>query len=131
PGGDCCARGHDDIRNVWSQLDDHWNFRDFHDPASDLLAILRDLADGAAHAALAHTVRAAIVQLNTVSSSVLNAANNVMPSLRLGFHHCGNNHSTIGPGPFYLRNLPKIHLHGPIGNEFDVVYGQHSFIAVA
>src|SRR3982075_1535324 len=95
PGCDRRARGHDDVRNVWSQLYDHWNFRDVHDPTSNLFAIFRNLADGAAHAALAHTVWAAIVQLNAVSASVLNAVYRDVPGLPVAFHHCGNDRLTI------------------------------------
>ena len=48
--------------------------RDLRHPARDLLAIFRHLADGAAHAALAHAVRAAVVQLDAVRAGIFDLA---------------------------------------------------------
>ena len=48
------ARGDDNVGDVGRELDDDGNFGDFHDPAGDMLALLGDLANRAAHAALAH-----------------------------------------------------------------------------
>ncbi len=76
------ARGTDDIGDVGRELDDHGNARHLHHPARDLLAVFGNLADGAAHAALAHAVRAAIVQLDAVGAGIFDAGGRCRARLR-------------------------------------------------
>src|SRR5262249_26475644 len=60
------ARGIDDVCNVWSQFDDHWDCRGFHYPTDDLFGNFRALSDGRTHSALAHPMRATKIQLDAV-----------------------------------------------------------------
>ena len=103
---------------------------DFHHPARDLLAILGHLADGGAHAALAHAMRAAVVQLNAVRAGVFNAPHNLAPRLGLGLDHGGDDHGAIGPCALDLGNLAQVDFNGTVRDELDVVDGQHALTAV-
>src|SRR5208337_5654171 len=112
------------------ELDGHGNPGYFHDPTRNLFAVLRHLPDGAAHAALAHAVRTAVVQFDPVGAGILNAPNDVVPRFRLGLHHRGDEDGAIGPGAFHFRNLMKIHFQRAVGDQFDVVDGEHFLAAV-
>ena len=115
-GGYRSARGHHNIGNIRRELHDDGNFGDFHDPAGDLFAIFGNLANGAAHAAFTHAVRAAIVEFDAVRAGILNAANDVVPDFRFGFHHGGNDDGTIGPGALHFGNFAKIYFQRAVGN---------------
>ena len=67
------ARGHADVGDVGRELDDDGSARGFLHPLGDLLAVFGHLADGRAHAALAHAVRAAEVELEAVGAGVFGA----------------------------------------------------------
>ena len=103
--------------------------RHFHDPPRDLLAILGHLSHGSAHAALAHAMRASIVQLDTVSAGILDAADDVVPRFPLRLHHRGDDHRAVRPRPLHLGDLPQIDFERPIGDQLDVVDGEHLLIA--
>src|SRR5208283_6236720 len=119
-----------DIGDVGRELDDHRNPGYFHDPTRNLFAVLRHLTHSAAHAAFAHAVRAAIVQFDAVRAGVLNAANDVVPGFPLGLHHRGDDDGTIGPGALHLRNFTKIHFQRAVGDQLNVIDGQHFLAAV-
>jgi hypothetical protein len=61
----------EDVADVGRELDEHRRPRELLRPAGDLLEDLGLLADGRAHAALAHPVRAAEVELEAVGAGVL------------------------------------------------------------
>ena len=50
-----------------------------HDPFGDHLHVLGHLADGRAHAAFAHPVRAAEVELDPIGAGVVDAPDDVVP----------------------------------------------------
>ena len=79
-GGAC---GHADVGDVGRELDDDGRARLLLHPFGDLLAVLGHLADGRAHAALAHAVRAAEVELEAVGAGVLGALHDLVPRLAL------------------------------------------------
>ena len=60
-----------DVGDVGRQLDDHRHAGMLLAPARDHLDIFRHLADGRAHAALGHAVRAAEIELDAVGAGVL------------------------------------------------------------
>src|ERR1700761_3718105 len=74
-GGECVgagafggAGGHADVGDVGREFDDDGSARGFLHPFGDLLAVLGHLANGGAHASLAHAVRAAEVELEAVGA---------------------------------------------------------------
>ena len=89
-------------------------------------AVFRHLADGRAHAALAHAVRAAEVQLEAVGAGVFCALHDVMPGLALALHHQRGDHDVLRVAPLYLRDLPQVDLDGAVGDELDVVEAHHA-----
>src|SRR5208283_5836097 len=119
-----------DVGYVGRELHNHRDTCGLHHPACDLLTILRHLTDRAAHAALAHAVRAAVVQLDAIRPRIFDAPDNLSPRLGFGLNHRGNDHRAIGPGTLDLGNLAQIDIQGPVGNQFDVVDGQHPLAAV-
>ena len=60
-----------DVGDVGRQLDDDRHAGRRLAPARDHLDVFRHLADGRAHAALAHAVRAAEIELDAVAAGVL------------------------------------------------------------
>ena len=104
--------------------------RGFHHPARDLLAVFGHLADGGAHAALAHSMRAAVVQLDAVGAGVFDALDDLAPGFGFGFDHGGNDHRAIGPGALDFGDLAQIDFDGTVGDQLDVVDGQHALTAV-
>ena len=65
------AGGIADVGDVGRELDDHRHAGVLLAPARDHLDIFRHLADGGAHAALAHAVRAAEIQLDPIGAGLL------------------------------------------------------------
>ena len=59
------------VAHVGRELDHHRDRRDLLDPFRDHACIVGHLSDRRAHAALAHAVRAAEVQLDAVGAGVL------------------------------------------------------------
>src|ERR1019366_5917050 len=67
------ARHRADVGDVGGELDDHGRAGHFLDPLRDHAGIFGTLSDGAAHAALAHAVRTAEIQLEPVRAGVFGA----------------------------------------------------------
>ena len=123
-------RRYHNIRNIWREFHDHRNLCDFHHPTRDLLAILWNLANSAAHAALTHAVRTSVVQFDSIGAGILNAVNHVVPGLRLGLHHRRGNDSAVWPRAFYFGDFAKIYFQRTVGDQLNVVNGQHFLAAV-
>ena len=83
------------LRDVGRQLGQHRDARDFLDPRADHLGIFRDLPDGRSHSALAHAVRAAEIQLKAVHADILDALDDAVPCLALGFDHHRGDHGIV------------------------------------
>ena len=67
------AAGRQDVADVGRELDDHRHPAVLLAPARDHLDVFRHLADRRAHAALAHAVRTAEIELDAVGAGVLDA----------------------------------------------------------
>ena len=130
PRRDRSARRANDVGDIRRQFHDDRNPGRLYHPSCDLLAVLGHLANGRAHSAFAHSVRAAVVQFNAVRTCVFDPPNDVVPGFGLRFDHGRNNNSAIRPGTLHLRNLAQIDFEGPVGNQFDVVDCEHSLPAV-
>ena len=118
------------VGDVRRELHDDRNRCRLHHPARDLLAILRHLANGAAHAALAHAVRAAVVQFDAVRAGVFDALDDLPPRFGLRLDHGGDDDRAIGPGALDLGNFAQVDFNRPVGDQLDVVDGQHALAAV-
>src|ERR1019366_1496129 len=121
PGG---ARGVRHISDVGGELDDYWDCRGLHDPADDLLGHRRLLADRRAHAAFAHAVRAAEVQLDAVGASVGGALDELMPTLP-GIDHQRSNHGAVRPALLDFIDLAEVGFNRTVADKFDVVESDH------
>src|ERR1035441_1294512 len=73
------AGGHADVGDVGREFHQHRRARHFLDPPGDHAGILGDLADGRAHAALAHAVGAAEIQLQAIGAGVFGALDDCSP----------------------------------------------------
>ena len=77
----CAACGRlADVGDVGRELDDHRHAGVGLAPARDHLDIFGHLADGRAHAALGHAVRAAEIELDAVGAGVLDARQDRLPA---------------------------------------------------
>src|SRR6185437_1657328 len=77
--------------------------------------------DRRAHAALAHAVRAAKVQLDAVAFGFLDAGEDLLPTLLVARHHQRGDEGAVRPGALDLFDLLKIDFKVAVGDEFDVV----------
>ena len=110
----------EDVAGVRRELDEDGRLRELLRPARDLLEQLRLLADRRAHAALAHAVRAAEVQLEAVDAGVLAPLDEDLPVvLRLG--HQRRDDDVLRVALLDLADLAEVHLERAIGDELDVV----------
>ena len=124
------ASGHADVGDVGRELDDDGSARSFLHPFRDLLAVFRHLADRGAHAALAHAVRAAEVELEAVGAGVFRALHDVMPGLAFGFDHERGDDDVLRVAALYFFDLAKVDFDGAVADEFDVVEAHHLLAVV-
>ena len=114
------AGGVDDIGDVRRELHDHRSGGDLHDPAGDFLGDIGILANGRAHAAFAHAVGAAEIELESVGASVLAALDEVVPFLA-GIGHERGDDGVAGPAFFDLGDFAEVRFDRAVADEFDVV----------
>ena len=91
-----------------------------------MLRVLRHLADGAAHAALAHAVRAAEVQLQAIRARVFGSLHDLVPGFALRFHHQRRDHGVLRIALLHLGDLAQIHFERTVGDQLDVVQAHHA-----
>ena len=120
------ARGTADVGDVGRQLDDDRHARMRLAPARDHFDIFGHLADGRAHAALGHAVRAAEVQFDAVAFGLFDARENVPPGVFVARHHQRGDHRAVGPFALDLLDLLQIDLEVAVGDQFDVVEGDQA-----
>src|SRR5262249_51222602 len=89
-------------------------------PRGNALVDLGFLTNRRAHAALAHAVRTAEVELDTICPRVNGALDDVAPLL-LGFDHERNNEGVLRVLLFDVDDLAKVRLERTVGDELDVV----------
>ena len=75
-----------------------------------MLRVLGHLAHRAAHAALAHAVRTAEVQLQAVGARVFGPLDDVVPGLALRLHHQRRDHRVLRIALLHLGDLAQIRL---------------------
>ena len=79
-----------------------------------------------AHAALAHAVRAAEVELQAVGAGVFGALDDVVPGLALRFHHQRRDDGVLRVALLDLGDLAEVDLDRAVGDELDVVEAHHA-----
>ena len=79
-------------------------------PARDHLDVFRHLADGRAHAALAHAVRAAEVELDAVAPVSSTSVQDRLPALLLAGHHQRDDQRAVRPVALDLLDLAEVDL---------------------
>ncbi len=99
--------------------------RDFLDPARDHASVVGHLADGRAHAALAHAVRAAEIELDAVGAGVLRLPGDRMPGLALRLDHQRDEQRAVGIGLLDASDLLEIHIQSSIGDQLDIIEAHH------
>ena len=85
----------------------------------------RLLADGRAHAALAHAVRAAEIQLDAVRAGIRGALHEFMPAFAR-VHHQRGDHRAVRPALLDLGDFAEIGLRRTVADELDVVEARHA-----
>jgi hypothetical protein len=110
-----------DVGDVRRQLDDHRHARVLLAPAGDHLDIFRHLADRGAHAAFAHAVRAAEVELDAVGFRVLDLFQDRGPVFFLARHHERDDQGAVLPVALDALDFLEVHLQRPVGDQLDVV----------
>src|SRR3990172_276973 len=91
-----------------------------HDPFRDHLHVLGHLADRGAHAALAHPVGAAEVELDAVRAAVVDPADEVVPGLGLRLDHERHDDGLVRVAPLDVGDLGEVDLRRAIADELDV-----------
>ena len=94
--------------------------------AGDALGVLGHLADGRAHAALAHAVGAAEVEFEAVRAGVFGALDDLVPGFAFGLDHQRRDDDVLGVAPFYFGNFAQVGLDGAVGDELDIVEAHHA-----
>ena len=95
-------------------------------PARHHFDIFRHLADGRPHAALAHAMRAAEVQLHAIAFGFFNAGQNVFPGILVARHHQRHDHRAVRPGSLHRLDFAQVDFQIAVGDEFDIVEAQQS-----
>src|SRR5262249_15790455 len=117
-----------DVCHIGRELHDHRRARYFFYPAGNHGGVLRHLAHGRAHAAFAHAVRTAEVQLQHVGAGGFGPAYDVMPGFELRFDHQRCDHRVLGETLLDFRNLAQVCFDGAVSDEFDVVQAHHALV---
>ncbi len=119
------ARRQAHVGDVGRELDDDGQAAVVLAPGRDHLDVLGHLAHGGAHAALAHAVGAAEVELDAVGPGVLHQGQDILPALLLAGHHERDDHGAVGPVALDALDLFEVGVQGPVGDELDVVQPDH------
>ncbi len=113
------------VADVRRELDHHGDRRDLLDPFGDHAGVVGHLADRRAHAALAHAMRTAEVQLDAVRTGVLRLLGDLVPGFAGRLDHQRDEERPIGMGLLDPRDLLEIHLERAIGDQFDIIESHH------
>jgi hypothetical protein len=93
-------------------------------PFGDHLDVFGHLANGRAHAAFAHAVRAAEIEFDAIGAGVLDARQDRLPACFLARHHDRDDHRPVGPALLDLGDFAQIDLEIAVGDQLDVVEPQ-------
>src|SRR5277367_3267198 len=116
-----------DVCDVRREFRDNRSLRDFFGPRGNHFRVFGDLADGGAHAALAHAVGAAEIQFERVGAGIFGAADDVVPGFAFGFDHEGGDDEIFGVAFFYFGDLAQIYGDGAVADQFDIVEAHHFY----
>src|SRR5471030_3171929 len=115
------ARRRPHVGDVGRELDDDRQLRVRLAPARDHLDILRHLADGRAHAAFRHAVRAAEIELDAIRAGGFDQRQNIGPQFFFARQHQRDDDGAVRPIFFHLRDFTQIDFQRTIGNQLDVI----------
>ena len=76
-----------DVGDVGRELHEHRGAGYFFHPLGDHLRVFGNLADGAAHAALAHAMGTAEIELQSIAAGVFGLTDDFVPRFALRFDH--------------------------------------------
>ena len=111
------------------ELDHHRHAGRCLAPARHHLDVFGHLADGRAHAALAHAVRAAEIELDAVASGVLDLLQDPLPARLLAGHHQRDEQAAVRPVALHPLDLLEIDLELAVGDQFEVVEADQAAVA--
>src|SRR5262249_42889346 len=114
------------VGDVRRELHQHGCACDFLHPFGDHAGVLGHLPDGGAHAAFAHAVRAAEVELEAIRAGVFAALDDVVPGFPLGIDHQARDHSVMREALFDFGDLAEVGIDRAIADELDVVEAHHA-----
>ena len=118
----CAARaGLRIVGNVGRQLGDHRHARILLAPADHHFDIFRHLTDRRTHAPLAHSMRAAEIELDAVGAGVFDHRQDRLPALLLARHHQRYDQRVVRPVALDLLDFLQVELQVPVGNQLDIV----------
>ncbi len=125
----CRPRRLADVGDVGRQLGDDGHARVLFAPAHDHLDVFRHLADRRAHAALAHAVRAAEIELDAVGVCLLDQRQDRLPAFLHARHHDRGDQRPIRPVHLHLLHLAQVGLQVAVGDQLDVVQAEQPAIS--
>src|SRR3990167_2744590 len=117
-----------DVGDVGREFHDHGQLAVLLAPLGHHLDVLGHLAHGGAHAALAHAVGAAKVQLDAVRTGVFHARQDGLPALLFARHHQRNDHGAVLPVALDLGDLFQVEFQVAVGDQLDVVEAHEAAI---
>ena len=117
--------GLEDVADVRRQLNQHRHGRVLDRPAGHRLEHLGLLPDRRPHAAFAHAVRAAEVELDPVRAVIDHGLDDVAPVLP-GLDHQRRDQGMPGVLLLHLAHLAQVDLERPVGDQLDVVEAHHA-----
>src|SRR5262249_26594526 len=114
------------VGDVGREFHQNRSARDLFDPLGDHAGVLGYLADGGAHAAFAHAVGAAEVELEAIGAGVFAALDDVVPGFTLGIDHEAGDDGVVGVLLLDIGDLAQVGFDGTVGDELDVVEAHHA-----
>jgi hypothetical protein len=89
--------------------------------------VLGHLPDGAAHAALAHTVGTAEIQFEPIRARVFGSVSRwSCQAVAIRLYHQRRNHGVMREALFDLRDLAQVYIQRAVGDQLDVVQSHHA-----
>ena len=118
-----------DVGDVGRELHDHRLGVILLAPARDHFDVFRHLTHGGTHAAFAHPVGAAEVQLNPVGAGVFDQWQNGFPGMFFAGHHDGDDHGAVWIVGFDALDLFEVGEKVAVGDQLNVVEPQQTAVS--
>ena len=109
------------IGDVRRQLGDHRHTAILLAPFHDHPDIFRHLTDSRTHAAFAHAVRTAKVQLDAVGTGFFHQGQDCFPRFFFAWHHDRSDQCAVGPAHFHFFHFAQVHFKRTVGDQLDIV----------